>query len=191
MGIPKALLRCNDDVACAVIARAFRRVGINNILVTLPWDLLWDDNLRCYLQSEGALSIANSFPDWGYLGSVKTALERAQPDCSGIICNPVDAPFLSSHLLSLMLKIIDHNHHKPLILLPAHNHCHGHPIYFSRHFFAAIKDGDSHGLRGIAWAHREHWQVVAWPKRSVLDNFNCLAEINYPEGQTQFFASCP
>jgi CTP:molybdopterin cytidylyltransferase MocA len=136
----------------------YERAGIKTVVVTMPEKI--NDN-----------HIPNAFPEEGLLGSIKTAIKLLPSDIDGLFINPVDAPCTSPDLVRALGSLFDGT---PKIAIARHKEKLGHPVAFSKHFFAELLDlhPKSGGARCVIKKHANCVRTTDSDDPRILCNIN-------------------
>lgn len=175
MGSPKALLNYGATTLLGHSAEQLQTVTGMRVLATLPPALLLQVSLPC------VEILHNRFPDEGYFGSIRSALDTLSTDTiAGLFIMPVDSPLTDRALVFAMAMLAKLPTTK--IIVPYHRNQPGHPIFIARHFFAALQQFPGRGgLRQFIAQQRSHVHTLMWPSRAILAN------LNHPSDVCSFF----
>lgn len=174
MGQSKAFMIVRNETSLAFSIRQLAHVIAMPLWITLPIALWINRHHHPLLQfSRSALYTLNHYPAAGYWGSILSVLNHLPTNSDGLIITPVDTPIFSDRLVHLIMSLAHNLRSQPVILVPCSLIDHGHPIYVSRHFFAAMKlfNGDG-GLRAFIHTQSRHVHALCWSDRRISCNLN-------------------
>jgi molybdenum cofactor cytidylyltransferase len=115
-------------------------------------------------------------PDYesGMLSSVRCGLRVLPQGCEAALIALGDQPSITTALIREMYQVFQEL--KPGILVPRHGGRRGHPMIFSKRYFAEVlAQYDDVGLRGLLQKHPQDIYELDVPTDAVL------ADMDYPE----------
>lgn len=179
MGVHKACLPIDGTPLLMFSLQKLLKLPLERVVVTLPPKLIMDQSITAQLADQRVMMMANLYAHEGYAGSITTAI-LAMPHLDGMIVIPIDAPLLSSPLLSTFFAMIQHKMGSPRLMVPQFFHCPGHPVYISRHFFSEyVAQQHSPSLRTLIARYKSHQTGVMWPEKNILYNLNSKTSLAY------------
>lgn len=172
----KALTKLGGQTAIDFSAEKISQAFPKKLFITLPNNLLIDDNNRITVEKYKANIRPNRFPHLGFFGSIKSILQEVSLNVDGILITPVDSPIFSKTLIKAMLALAYLHHHNPSIVVPHFYGAPGHPIYLSKDFFGDIKSTqyDNAGLSSLVMANRRFVHALFWSDAKILINMNTV-----------------
>jgi molybdenum cofactor cytidylyltransferase len=176
MGKPKALLTINNSTFLNSILNRARISKYRNIIVVLGQHY---ELVEKSILPKGAYDvIRNQHPEHGQLSSLQLALRCIKEDIKGTLVALVDHPMVSEKTYRLIFKKA--NEQPGSIIIPTFRGRKGHPVYFSRKFFAELlKAPLDQGARYVVSNNES--EVIYVP----VDDAGIITDIDTPEQYVQ------
>ena len=133
MGQPKALLGFRGETFVGRLMRVFSRV-CQPVIVVLGYHA---DTLRPLVEDHAIIAI-NPAPERGQLSSLQAALAEVPEQCDGFLFSQVDSPAVSENTLDRLLAAFHSRPVGTLLVVPAFEGKHGHPVLATREIAAEL-----------------------------------------------------
>jgi CTP:molybdopterin cytidylyltransferase MocA len=172
----KALSLIGGQNAIDFSAEKISRLFPNKLFITLPNNLLMNENIRITVEKHNAEIRPNRFAHLGLLGSIKSILIEAYKNMDGLLITPVDSPIFSKRMIEAMINLATIYRHRPLIVIPHFYWRPGHPIYFSNDFFDDLMSaqGENARLSSFVEYSRRFIYALFWADAKILVNLNTV-----------------
>jgi molybdenum cofactor cytidylyltransferase len=188
MGRPKALLPIGPagkegETFLSRITRTLQEAGVEEIIVVLGNDA---ETVRSGLPGpvRGVRLIENTHPDQGQLSSLLVGLRAAdRPGVRAVLITLVDVPLVSADTIRTVLSTYKESK-GALIVRPAREGQHGHPVIFDRVLFQELRQADpAIGARSVIHAHHADVVDVAVPDEGSF------IDIDTPEAYARYIGN--
>ncbi len=168
MGQNKLLLRLNDDTVLETILNALGAAGINRIVVVLGHKP--EEIIEVLKPRKGEITIViNENYELGMTSSFQKGLRQVLfVDAAFLVLG--DQPLLDHTYLNTIIRKMENNLHKTLIVSPIHGGKKGHPLLFNRQLFSEIlglKKDET--IRDVVRRHSEEIVAVEAPDWTTMD----------------------
>jgi CTP:molybdopterin cytidylyltransferase MocA len=163
-GRPKALAEVSPGVRFLdVIVRTANTAGASRILAIVPAGVSAPD---------GAVTVINEHGAGEPIESVRLGLLALDAEVVGALLWPVDHPFVMVETVRGLLHAIRETAAPAVV--PVHYHRRGHPVYFARSAWPALRTVEDGGARNVL--HSLGSEVVDVP----VQDPGILADVNTP-----------
>jgi molybdenum cofactor cytidylyltransferase len=168
MGQNKLLMRLNDDTLLESILNSVTTADIGKTVVVLghkPEEIMgvlknWQRRVTIVINENYKRGMTSSF---------QRGLQQAlSADAAFLVLG--DQPILDQNYLNIMIREMEHNLGKALIVSPIHKGKRGHPILFHRRLFDEILDlEETETMRDVVHRHVEELLTVEAPRWAIMD----------------------
>jgi molybdenum cofactor cytidylyltransferase len=124
MGEPKALLQLGDKPLIHHVVRSVRDVGMIAPIVVVTGHVA--DAVAAAVEYSAAQFVHNPQPERGMLSSIQIGLRAVPESVHGVLIVLGDQPLIASQTIQSLISSFEH--HPAPVVVPCHQHKHGHPI---------------------------------------------------------------
>ncbi|MGH7846410.1 MAG: nucleotidyltransferase family protein [Candidatus Binatia bacterium] len=164
MGKPKALLPVGTETFVERIVAAFRKTGVEKILIVLGRHVA---EIRPKIAQLSVQTVVNENYNRGQLSSLQTAIRALEgEDVEAILVHLVDHPFVNPGLVDQMIQ--NFRASNALIVLPRYKDRRGHPVLFSSKLFPELLEASLEvGAKEVVRAHRSQTLEIETTEEGV------------------------
>lgn len=183
MGRPKALMPVGPETFLSRITRTLQEAGIEEIIVVLGNDAA-AVHAAMPGPGRGVRLIENTHPDQGQLSSLLVGLRAAdRPGVRAVLVTLVDVPLVSADTVRTVLSTYKEGK-GALIVRPAREGQHGHPVIFDRVLFQELRQADpAIGAKAVVHAHQADVVDVE------VSDAGAFADIDTPEAYARYIGN--
>jgi len=174
MGSPKALLDIDGRPLLARLVETIHGVGrIDPVLIVTGHD---PTPIRDAIGDGSLVFVHNPiYETGGMLSSIKAGIRELPPQVGAFFVMLLDQPLVQAATLAAMIERWQHRH--PVMVTPAHQGKHGHPILISAGGGGEILSlPDDATLREFVTQHRETMDVVEVSDPGILSDVDTPAD---------------
>jgi molybdenum cofactor cytidylyltransferase len=168
MGQNKLLMRLNDDTLLESILNSVTTAGVRKTIVVLGHK---PDEIVSILKNwqRKVTIVINENYEQGMASSFQKGLEQAlSAEAAFLILG--DQPILDQSYLDIMIRKMESNLGKTLIVSPIHKGKRGHPILFHRQLFDEIMNlKKTETIRDVVHRHVGELLTVEAPEWTIMD----------------------
>lgn len=156
VGQPKALIDLSGQPLIRWVARECDEAGFRPLVGVVPPALQEEVSIRC---PELSGVLVNPQPETGPLGSLHIAMESLPDDAQGLLFVLADFALVQSTTYQAIAKAVFEDPTR--LWRPVREGRHGHPVWFPRSVFSALRDAPMEkGAREVVYARQDLWGAV-------------------------------